>query len=288
MEPQFSVFLYSKYSSNCKRLMDMMRQSGVDFDAQLKLQFLCIDNNQVRARIMSSESMDISVIPCILVIYANGGVEKYEAAHAFKWVEEMIRRLRPPPPPQPVQPPRPVPRQRIEPEEEEDDEEEEEEYQPPPRSRKVTRRPRSRRRMRPIQPQQHQQPQQQPHQQPQHPQQPQQGPQTTVTSIEDLPMEDDQDVDTMTDHRNRMAQPIPPQARIRRDRGNYEDDEIEFGGPPPTVSRRPPGGAVKDKIQPTKANDQSDVMAKAAAFAKMRDMDTANMRPAGEQMQNRP
>jgi hypothetical protein len=268
MEPQYSVFLYSKFSPNCKRIMDMMRQSGVDFGTQLKLQFLCIDNNQVRARVMSNESMDISMIPCILIVYPNGGVEKYEAAHAFKWVEEMISRLKPPPPPQPVPQPRPpVPRQRIEPEEEEDDYEE-----PPPRrqKRQTSRKPRSRRRMKPIQ-------QQAP---------PPQGG-STVTSIDDLPMEEEE-VDTMVDHQNRMAQPVRPQARVRRDRGNYEDEDIDFGGPPPTIARRPPGGAVKNKIQPTKANDASDVMAKAAAFAKMRDQDNATMRPAGEQMQNRP
>ena len=274
MEPQYSVFLYSKFSPNCKQIMNMMRQSGVDFGTKLKLQFLCIDHAKIRSRVMSNESMDINLIPCILIVYPNGGVEKYEAAHAFKWVEEMISRLKPPPPPQPIyQPPPPVPRQRVEPEESEEEEEYEQEPIPPrrkkPTSRRTRSRTRSRRRMKPIQ------------------QRPSQGG-PAATSINDIPIEDGGNVDTMVEHQNRMGRPVPPQARIRRDRGNYEDEDIDFRGSMPEISRQPPGGAVKDKIQPTRAKNPSDIMAKAALFAQNRDKDTENMRIGGEQMQNRP
>jgi hypothetical protein len=109
---------------------------------------------------------------------------------------------------------------------------------------------------------------------------------STVTSIDDLPMEDEST--SIKNHQSRMAAPVRPQARLRRDRGNYEEDDNPFGEPTEMMSRRPPGGAVKDKIQATKANDHSDVMAKSAAFAKMREQDNSNMRPAGERLQNRP
>lgn len=246
--------------------MDMMRQSGVDFTTQFKLQFLCIDNDQVRSRVLANKSMDINLIPCILIVYSSGGVEKYEASHAFKWVEEMISRFNPPPPPVVQQ--APASRKPIEYEYDED-EDEIEDYESPRRPKKQERKreKKVKRHMKPIQSQE--------------------ADNSTVTSIDDIPLEDDQ-VNTMVQHQNRMGQPVRPQARVRRDRGNYEDEDIEFGGPPPETARQPPGGAVKNKIQPTKANDATDVMAKAAAFAKMRDQDNETMRPAGPQIQNRP
>jgi hypothetical protein len=52
MEPQLSVLLYSKYSSLSKNLMDMMNRSGVDFNNKFSLQTLCIDNEEIRNRII--------------------------------------------------------------------------------------------------------------------------------------------------------------------------------------------------------------------------------------------
>jgi hypothetical protein len=107
MNVQYSVLIFSRYSSNCKKLTDMITGSGVDFSP---LQQLCIDNAQVRARIKANKQLDISIVPCILSVYPNGVVEKYEAEHAFSWVEDIIKRFAPPPPPpRPVvQAPRPV------------------------------------------------------------------------------------------------------------------------------------------------------------------------------------
>lgn len=105
MEKQQCILLYSKYSQQSKRFMDMLKQSPVDFTTEVKLNPLCIDNEKIRQRILNSQQIDIKVVPCILVVYKDGGVEKYEGGTAFRWAEEVIRSLAPPPPPIPREPP---------------------------------------------------------------------------------------------------------------------------------------------------------------------------------------
>jgi hypothetical protein len=90
MESNFSVLLYSKYSATSKQLMDVMNSSKVDFLKSTGLQNLCIDNEEVRNRIIQNKQINITSVPCILVIFPDGIIEKYEGLHTFKWVEEII------------------------------------------------------------------------------------------------------------------------------------------------------------------------------------------------------
>jgi len=57
------------------------------------MKLLCIDNELVRKRIINSKKINISFVPSILVIYEDGGVEKYENNDAFVWVNEVIQRV---------------------------------------------------------------------------------------------------------------------------------------------------------------------------------------------------
>jgi hypothetical protein len=41
--------------------------------------------------------MDIKTVPCLLIIYQDGGVEKYEDTKIFQWIENIIQQLSPPP-----------------------------------------------------------------------------------------------------------------------------------------------------------------------------------------------
>jgi hypothetical protein len=86
MNPQFTVLLYSKYSTNSKKILDIIENSGSNLAKSDNLQFLCIDNDIIRERIKQNKQIDISVVPCILIIYPDGGVEKYDDSKAFKWV----------------------------------------------------------------------------------------------------------------------------------------------------------------------------------------------------------
>jgi len=97
MEPQYSVLIYSKYSNNCKTMLETIQNSGVDFPNIVKLQLLCIDNEKIRHRIQSNKQIDVKTVPCILSIYSNGNVEKYDGDHVFKWVNGVIDQMNPKP-----------------------------------------------------------------------------------------------------------------------------------------------------------------------------------------------
>ncbi len=91
MDPNFVVLLYSKYSQTCKNLISTLQQRPISY-----LQPLCIDNSQVRKRITESKDLSIESVPCVLISFSNGTVEKYDGQHAFKWIQETLQRLYPP------------------------------------------------------------------------------------------------------------------------------------------------------------------------------------------------
>jgi len=94
MEQNFSVLLYSKYSDTSKQIMNTMNLSGVDF-FKIGLQNLCIDNKEIRNRIIQNKQINITSVPCILVVFSDGIIEKYEGVHCFKWIDEIISSFKP-------------------------------------------------------------------------------------------------------------------------------------------------------------------------------------------------
>jgi len=55
---------------------------------------ILIDQNNINFVVdqLNSKKINITCVPSILVIYEDGGVEKYENTDAFNWVEEIIKR----------------------------------------------------------------------------------------------------------------------------------------------------------------------------------------------------
>ena len=60
MEHQLSVLLYSKYSSSSKSLMNIMNTSNIDFTNKFALQPLCIDNEEIRNRIIKNKQIEVT------------------------------------------------------------------------------------------------------------------------------------------------------------------------------------------------------------------------------------
>ena len=83
------IILYSKYSQNCKKLLSMARNTITELE-NVELSNICIDNKDIRKKILKSKTLIVKMVPCILVLYPDGGVEKYEGGTAFRWVEEII------------------------------------------------------------------------------------------------------------------------------------------------------------------------------------------------------
>ena len=49
------IILYSKYSNNCKKLMDIVRNTIINFE-NMELSNICIDNKDIRKKILKSKS----------------------------------------------------------------------------------------------------------------------------------------------------------------------------------------------------------------------------------------
>ena len=124
-----SIILYSKYSTECKRLFSMIEESGFDMTF---IKFVCIDNIDIRKRISSSQNIQITLVPTALITDTNGLTEKYDGTHIYQWLKQIIdikqQELAPPPRVQQLPSP-PQKRRQIQQYIEEDDEEE---YNPPP------------------------------------------------------------------------------------------------------------------------------------------------------------
>lgn len=109
MDVKYTVLLYSKYSQFCKKLINTIGEQSFDFATLTRLNTVCVDNEDIRNQIVNSKNIDIKMVPCILIIYNSGSVEKYEGNDAFRWTENIIKQHQPPPiqqpPPQPIQQP---------------------------------------------------------------------------------------------------------------------------------------------------------------------------------------
>ena len=281
MEPQLSVLLYSKYSSMSKSLMNLIQTSGIDFTNQFSLQSLCIDNEEIRKRIIENQQIQVTSVPCLLVIFPDGGIEKYDGPHAFEWVEDIVRKFAPPPPSQPQEPPQPseeeqwrmqqameqqkmldqkrkvaAEREQIrennrkdyERQYEEGFDADQKEAPPPPK--------RNRRRVK------RREPSPSPEREP--------AP-SGVTSIDDLPSDEEDDV--IAD-RYRSRKPV---GRIRSDEGNYIEGDDLFQGEHPDM-RRAGRSTVKGNAHvgnDAKSRKSVDLMAKAKEMAKGREESAA-------------
>lgn len=93
MSIKFTILLYSKYSKFSTNLISTVNQYQNIFVENFNMKTLCIDNENVRKRILSSKKISITCVPSILIIYEDGGVEKYENTDAFNWIEEIIKRF---------------------------------------------------------------------------------------------------------------------------------------------------------------------------------------------------
>ena len=264
MDPQLCVLFHSKYSPNSKRITEKLRNAPVDITTMYKIQPVCIDNEDIRSRILSSTEIQISYVPCILIIYPNGGVEKYEGDSAFTWVDEKVRRHAPPPPPvikRPVPAPSPVVEQY-----------EDEVNVPQPRQRRQQRpqpRPSQEQEQNPIpqQPPKRVSPPQQSQKQPAP-----QLPTSNGTNIDDLNDDDDDDQEW-------VPQSMKPKMPVRSGAQNYDivGDFGESIEPNRNITQ-----GVKNRDNNT-ALDQKrdDLMSAAMAMQKAREQQDDNNPPGG-------
>lgn len=81
------IYFYSKYSKSCVSLMEQM-------NTKISYRKVCVDHPKIRNIILSeTEKYCIRTVPCFLVFYANGIVNKYEGDKAFEWISDILQKI---------------------------------------------------------------------------------------------------------------------------------------------------------------------------------------------------
>ena len=271
MEHHLCVLLYSKYSPMSKQLMTALEASPVNLTATVGLKPVCIDNEEVRERILKANKIDVSSVPCVLIVYRTGGVEKYEGQGAFQWIEETVRKYIPPSPPDLSVQSRSgrSSRPELEPEYEEEYESGEEDYIPP--------KPRKRRYPPPQKPK------------PTRLRSPRKSsPQVSATALEDLddPTDDEKEPGHYQEESSHDQEELArPPVAVRTGPGGY-DMTSEFGEP--QEQNRNMSRHTRESTKPV-VGQGNDLMSAAMAMQKEREStDSKAPRSVGDPPNQRP
>lgn len=227
-----------------KQLLNQINESGIDVYSLLSIQLVCIDNDNIRTRILQNKDIDIKSVPCLLIVYPDGGVEKYEVPHIFEWFEQVIKRYAPPPPPpEPQTPPPPPP------------------PEPKPSPKKVQKK-KNRNEINKREYERYKRNQMA--QKEEIPERMEEDP-NEFTAISDLQSEEENEDESNEEYESRYKTP-QPKARLRQNDGNYsnEDEEL-FQGEVPDM-RNAVGNSIKKS-----ENKPQDIMARARELEKGRE-----------------
>jgi len=81
------LFFYSKYSTICSDLGDKIQ-------GKLSYRKICVDHPNIRNTILcENEKYCIRYVPCFLVFYANGMMNKYEGEKALEWAHAILDKM---------------------------------------------------------------------------------------------------------------------------------------------------------------------------------------------------
>lgn len=91
MNPSKMFVLFSKYSESCKKIMKHVNEPSA-----AHIRFLCIDRTDVRHMINKSKKLSVTQVPCVILSYPDGRMERFEGVGVDEWILEQIT---PQPPP---------------------------------------------------------------------------------------------------------------------------------------------------------------------------------------------
>jgi hypothetical protein len=78
-EPHIIVVLYSKFSNACKNFVS----TAGKMDIMKSIQFVCVDNKEIRNIINKDKNLKVSYLPCMFRIYDSGDIQLFEGKTAF-------------------------------------------------------------------------------------------------------------------------------------------------------------------------------------------------------------
>lgn len=87
MESNIVVIFYSKYSSKCTELFEIIRDI-------LDFRKICVDHADIRSTILNErDKYSIRMVPSVIVFMSTGIMQKYEDNKAFEWAHNMRRSI---------------------------------------------------------------------------------------------------------------------------------------------------------------------------------------------------
>ena len=81
------ICFYSKYSKVSQEFMKLAQRQKKE-----KIQFVCIDNKEIREKIKKDKVINVTEVPCIMKLYSNELIEKMTTAESFKWIQDILEK----------------------------------------------------------------------------------------------------------------------------------------------------------------------------------------------------
>lgn len=95
---QFFVFIHSKFSQPSVKCETIIKSLPSD----LNFNFLCVDNIETRRIIQEDTTLDIKVVPCLLIVNTEGTVTKFEGRKCYDYLIQYQKQQTPLEEPEPI------------------------------------------------------------------------------------------------------------------------------------------------------------------------------------------
>ena len=89
------VLFYSKYSKLSNEIIDVLNSIPEDIINMINIHLVSIDNEKTRSRIINDKKIKITFVPCIIIVYNDGNVEKYEGNTCLEWINTIVSKYIP-------------------------------------------------------------------------------------------------------------------------------------------------------------------------------------------------
>lgn len=73
---------YSKISQEYLKLLQRQKEHNIDL--------ICIDNKDIREKIRNDKTINITEVPCIIIMYSNEFIEKMSTSESYNWVKGIL------------------------------------------------------------------------------------------------------------------------------------------------------------------------------------------------------
>ena len=92
MEHNLCILLYSNYSEICVDLLKAIENCPIDIYKENSITLLCVDNKDIRKKIIECKNIKIKTLPTLLLIYDDDVIIKHEEQKVFDWIDNYVNK----------------------------------------------------------------------------------------------------------------------------------------------------------------------------------------------------